>query len=67
MKINYMRLLTQLARRSMNAADLEKTFGINRTLISKIKKSGELRPATVGRIAKALDVDVTELLEQEKA
>lgn len=49
----------------MNAEDLRATSGMPRTTVNNVIAGRSVRPATIGRIAKALGVDVTEILEDE--
>ena len=39
--------------------------GISKCTLSRVINGGHLRPETIGRIAKALSVDVTEIIETE--
>lgn len=52
-----------MARACMNTDDLQKTSKLPRPTLNNAITGRSVRPATVGKIAKALDVDVTELLE----
>lgn len=54
-----------LARKKMSRTQMAKTAGVSRNRIYVILKSRNVTPAVVGRIAEALDVDVTEILEEE--
>jgi len=45
--------------------ELSKLSGINKVTLTRIRKERqEPKPKTVGKIAKALNVDVTELIEE---
>lgn len=63
MKISRKKLEISMARACMNSEDLQKASEIPRPTLNNAVTGRSVRPATVGKIAKALDVDVTELLE----
>lgn len=63
MKINLNKFLLALARADLTISELSKLSGISASAISKIKSSGTARPKTLGKIAKSLGVDVTEIIE----
>lgn len=63
MKINKTKLLIALANSCMNPYDLCKAVGMQYQSYRRIANGGNCKPATIGKIAKALGVDVTELLE----
>lgn len=66
MKINKKKLETAMAQNCIGILELANISNISRTVLFRIgKKNSNLRPATVGKIAKALNCDVTELIEQE--
>lgn len=54
-----------MARLGYTAADLAKAYGVTRARIHTILNSKTVRPKTAGRIAKALGVDVTDIIETE--
>lgn len=54
-----------LARKKMSRTQMAKTAGVSRNRIYVILNSRNVTPAVVGRIAEALSVDVTEILEDE--
>lgn len=55
-----------MMRKAYSATELSLKTGISTNSISKIKNGKrKCRPATVGRIAAALGVDVTEIIEME--
>lgn len=64
MKINREKYMLARAKACMGQKDLE-AAGIPRGTLCRILKS-EVRPETVGKIARALGVDVTEILENEQ-
>lgn len=64
MRISKNKLGIAMARRSMNFQKLAKMSGISRTTLSYINNGKNCRPEVVSRIAMALNVDVTELIEE---
>lgn len=71
MKISKNKLNLALARKQWNQRDLRDNAVVssqttlNQTTLN-INKGKEVMPATAGRIAAALGVDVTEIIEQEE-
>lgn len=66
MEISKIKLDTALAKNCMTLKELSKKSKVSTAVLYKVgKEKGNLRTVTVGKIAKALDVDVTELIEQE--
>ena len=67
MKIDKNSYLLMLAKNSMNTRDLAKECGIGESTLSKIINGlSEPRPATLGRIAKVLGVDVEKIVKEVK-
>lgn len=64
MRINKQKYMLAKARACMGQKDLEKAGIPKGTLCRAIRD--DLRPETVGKIAKALGVDVTEIIETEE-
>ena len=63
MRINRIKLVTELARRDMTQRRLAELAGVSRSTINYIK-SGKSSSDEVGtKIAEALGVDVTEIIE----
>lgn len=59
---------TCLAKNCMTYSELSSKSGISRITIQKIiNNKVDARPITIGKIAKALNVDVEELIETEAA
>lgn len=56
---------TILARKEMNRGQMAEAAGVSRNRIYVILNSRNVTPAVAGRIAKALGVDVTDILENE--
>ncbi len=66
MKINFQKLQIAMANACMNKGDLADAAGISRISVSKYF-SGKRTPSpkTIGKIAKALNVPVTEIIEAQ--
>lgn len=67
MNLSVKKLKIALARKSMRVSDLACISGISvNTINSWIKNTGKRNPTTrtLGMVAKALEVDVTELIEE---
>lgn len=65
MRLNKARLELSLARACMSARDLRKAK-ISPATIKRAINGNELSTKTAGRIARALGVDVTEIMEEAK-
>ena len=52
-----------MARACMNTEDIQEATGMTRQTINNVMTGRNVRPATIGKIAKALSVDVEEILE----
>lgn len=66
MKVNRNKLRLAMARACMNTIDLSVKAEIPVQTINGVLRGRSIRPATLGRIAKALGVDVTDILEKEE-
>lgn len=66
MKAKKNKLRLAMARACMNPQDLAKAAGMPPQTVNGVLRGRSVRPATLGRIAKALDVDVAEILEKEE-
>lgn len=64
MKIDPNKMEIALARQCMDMQSLY-TRGISSQTVFRLKHGGELRPKTVGRIAKLLEVDPTEIIQED--
>ena len=64
MKLDRKKYELARARACMGQKELEMA-GIPKGTLCRIIGGGEARPETVGKIAKALDVDVTEIIRTE--
>lgn len=66
MKVNRKKLELAMARACMNTGDLVKKSAMPRPTVNNVIMGRDVRPATIGKIARALDVDVTDILEVEE-
>lgn len=60
---NRKKLEIALARACMTSGRLPEATGLPRPTINSVIMGKSVRPATLGKVARALGVDVTELLE----
>ena len=67
MKVNRQKLELAMARACMNSADLPAAAGLPRPTVQNAIVGKGVRPATLGRFAKALGVDPAELIEEARA
>lgn len=65
MKINRKKLKLAMARSCMNSSDLPIASGLPYATIKNAIVGKSIRPGTLGKIAKALNVDPAEIIEQE--
>lgn len=65
MKVDRKKLELAMARACMNSADLPTAAGLPRPTVQNVIVGKGVRPATLGRIAKALGVDPEELIQKE--
>lgn len=65
LKADKRKLELAMARACMNAADLVEKAELPRPTVNNVIVGRNVRTGTVGRIAKALGVDVTEIIETE--
>lgn len=63
MKANRKKLEIAMAKACMNTEDVQKTTRMPRPTLNGVISGRNVRPGTIGKIAKALGVDVTEILE----
>lgn len=66
MKANRKKLELAMARACMSTGDLVKKSAMPRPTVSNVIGGRDVRPATIGKIARALDVDVADILEVEE-
>lgn len=65
MKTDRKKLELAMARACMESADLPAAAGLPRPTVQNAIVGKSVRPATLGRIAKALGVDPVEILKEE--
>ena len=65
MKISKSKLSIALARKQWNQRDLRDNAIVSAQTILNLNKGKSVLPATVGKIAAALGVDVTEIIEDD--
>ena len=65
MKLNVIRILVILAKTTQSKAKLAENAKLSRQTVTNVLKTGECKPETAAKIAKALGVDVTEIIETE--
>ena len=63
MRINRVKLITELAQREIKAKDLADTAGVSRSTISAIRGGKTIAPNTAQKIAQALDIPLENLVE----
>ena len=63
MMLNYDKVRLATARNSFSVPDLAKVYGISRQRMQVIINSRNVSTKTAGRLAKALAVDVTEIID----
>lgn len=63
MKISKRKLEIAMARAELNRDTLAKKADMPIPTVCNVYTRGTCKPATAGRIAKALEVDVTEIME----
>lgn len=66
LKVNQSKFLLALAKSEMTTTDLEGKSKVGRTTISKIiHGETKVKPAIIGKLAKALNVDVEQIVDFE--
>ncbi|WKY43935.1 helix-turn-helix transcriptional regulator [Eubacteriaceae bacterium ES2] len=65
MKADRFKLEIAMANKCLNTGDLEGITKMPRPTINNVITGRNVRPATIGKIAKALDVPVEDLIEKE--
>lgn len=65
MKVSKSKLDIALARKHWNQRDLRNNAIVSAQTILNLNKGKSVLPATVGKIATALGVDVTEIIEDD--
>ena len=65
MKVNKKELTLAMARACMNPQDLAKAAQMPPQTVNGFIRGRSVRPATAGKIARALGVDVAEIVKEE--
>lgn len=65
MKTDKRKLELAMARACLEPNDLAKRAAMPRPTLNKVLSGLRVRPATLGKVAKALGVDVSEIIESE--
>lgn len=63
MKISRDKVNICLARKKMSVSDLAEAYGVSRARMNVILNQREVSVVSAGRLAEALGVDVTEIIE----
>ena len=63
MKVNTNKLDLILARQCRALSDL-RSKGLSAKTLTTIKRGGDVKPATLGRLARVLDVDPEDIIER---
>ena len=64
MKVSKEKIDIPRANRCMTITELAEAYGVSRTRLNMILNQREVTVVCAGRLAKALGVDVTEIIEQ---
>lgn len=65
MKADTVKLRLAMARACMNPQDLAKAAEMPPQTVNGVLRGRSIRPATIGKIARALGVDVAEIIKEE--
>lgn len=65
MKLSKMKLDLSMARAKMNLYDVAEKSGVSKNTISAVFARCACKPATAGKIAEALGVEVEEIIDTE--
>lgn len=66
MKLNREKFNVAMARACLNVSGVAKSASMPRSTLDNALKGRNVTPVTIGRIAKALGVDVLDIIEQEE-
>ena len=66
MKANREKLFLAMARACLNASELTEKTKMPRPTVNNVIAGKNVRPASLGTVAKVLGVDVTEIIEKEE-
>ena len=66
MRIDRVKLIAEMARQNLKVKDLSASAGISRMTITAVRGGKSCTSNTAAHIARALGVDVTEIMEEAK-
>lgn len=66
MRIDRVKLIAEMARRSLKVKDLSALAGISRITVTSVRCGKSCSQSTALHIARALGVDVTEIMEDNQ-
>lgn len=66
MRIDRIKLITEMARQDVTSIQLAERAGVSRVTVSALRCGKTCTAETAGKIARALGVDVTEIVEEVK-
>ena len=66
MRIDRVKLITEMAQRDMRVIDLAEKAGVSRMTVTAVRGGKTCSASTAEKLATALGVDVTEILRQEE-
>lgn len=66
MKANVISIKIAMANNCIEVCDLQKKAEMPRPTLNKVLSGRSVRPATLGKVAKALGIDVREIMEVEQ-
>ena len=66
MRIDRVKLIAEMARRDVTSTRLAEVAGVSRVTVSALRCGKTCTAETAGKIARALGVDVTEIMEAVK-
>lgn len=65
MRIDRNKLKLAMAANCFNTSDLAAASGVSAATIKRLCRNGAAKPATIGKIAKALNVKVEDIIKEE--
>lgn len=66
MRIDRIKLIAEMARKNLKVKDLARLAGISRMTVTAVRGGKSCTSSTAAHIARALGVDVTEIMEEAK-
>lgn len=64
MKANKDKLLLAMARLCVSAEDIKRITGMPRSTVNKVLAGKSVRAITIGKVARALQIDVIDILDK---